>query len=135
MSDKVIETNAYKNRIQQESQQLALKTTVANKSVIIQKNDSMNKRIDEIIKWINQGNAILLSGKSATIAKLIGIVEIVKTKTKLQQFNKLIKQESSINPNHRHTNKASKSQAYTLPILLIYLVPPNVKVDILWTQQ
>lgn len=112
--------------------------------IIIDKHDSMTKQIDDIIALLNTNTPILLVGKSKTLNRLISVVELVKTKVQVQQYNKLIQQSSVKNPNHKPSNMTNPQKQnlqedidpkiYLLPILFVYLVPKKIKCEIDWTE-
>lgn len=112
--------------------------------IIMDKHDSMTKQIDEIVSILQDNTPVLLVGKSKTLNRLISVVELVKTKVQVQQYNKLIQQSSVKNPNHKPSNMTIKqkqnlqedidAKIYYLPILFVYLVPKELKCDLEWTK-
>ncbi|EGV63846.1 hypothetical protein PSN45_004079 [Yamadazyma tenuis] len=116
---------------------------VTSSSVTIDKHDSINTRVEEIINKIQVCEVILLTAQSKNINKLITIVEIAKSKGKsIRQYNKLYQLDSVNNPNYKPSHKIStqkqtdlEPKVYLLPILFIYLVPKDIKVELDWTSQ
>ncbi|CAX41346.1 conserved hypothetical protein [Candida dubliniensis CD36] len=130
----------------------------------ITKNDSIRSKVDAILKSIEQDKLIFLSGSSNSIAKLICITEIVKQKQngqqdpseKLDQYNKLLHIDSTVNPNYKPISEKENEQTdrnqlekealqeikgpkiYTLPVLYILIGKHSIMSNIelvSWTKQ
>ncbi|RCK57965.1 hypothetical protein Cantr_06742 [Candida viswanathii] len=135
------EYTAQLNTVQRELQQ-KLSKDEALKLFKITKNDSIKKKVEAILKYVDQGEIVLLSSLSNGIPKLIAIVEIVKQKqSEFYQYNMLLKIESTTNPDYKpkkdDTTKQGKSEKavdekqvleeingpklFTLPVMYVLL--------------
>lgn len=83
-------------------------------TIIITKNDSIRRRVAQILKRIEENKSVLVASKSSGISKAISIVEIVKQNQNLQQYNKINRITSEVNPNHK--SRKIEQQAEVDPI-------------------
>ncbi|KAK6202876.1 uncharacterized protein RJT21DRAFT_118948 [Scheffersomyces amazonensis] len=92
------------------------------KSIKITKNDSINKRVTQVLQEIESGNSVLLTSISNSIPKSIAIVEIVKQRLKekkvqFTQFNKMARHVSTVNPNYKYGQQTKHQRVSVNPYL------------------
>ena len=133
---------------------LASSSPNLGQAIIITKNDSIRRRVSQILKRIEENKTVLIASKSNGIPKAISIIEIVKQNLpqSLQQYNKVTKISSKENPNHKShkiekatiqdpTQEATESirgpKVYILPIMYTLLEVDDNKTNNLngWTTQ
>lgn len=127
----------YINIIKEISDEIETKNSVKNATpIIIGKRDSMNEKVEEIINLIKGNGNVVISAKGNDIGKMVGIVEIAKTKVDIDQYNRLIKQETEQHPKTGEViDKGLENKKFLIPILISYLVPRGAEVDLTWTKQ
>ncbi|KAK6457735.1 uncharacterized protein RJT20DRAFT_26049 [Scheffersomyces xylosifermentans] len=91
-------------------------------TITITKNDSIKKRVDQILGTLKKGKPILIASRSNGISKAVSVVEIAKQQLKSQnisilQFNRLSKQTSLINPNYKNSTLIEGQEDYVRKIL------------------
>lgn len=125
------------DKIKEISGDIEVKNSVKNAGpIIIGKRDSMNEKVEEIINLIKESQSVVISAKGNNIGKMVGIVEIAKTKVEIDQYNKLIKQQIEQHPKTGEViDKGLENKKFLVPILICYLVPKGGNVDLTWTKQ
>lgn len=117
---------------------------IEQNTIIIKKNDSIKDIIEEVLKLLNDKKTVLLVGKSVALNRLITIIEIVKSKGQVHQYNKLNSQQSSENPNYSRQKTRDNVRAgdqhlngkiYYLPVLYVVLTKEPIIVNESWSKQ
>lgn len=117
---------------------------IEENTIIIKKNDSIKDIIEEVLKLLNNKKTVLLVGKSVALNRLITIVEIVKSKGPVHQYNQLSNQQSRENPNYSRQKTRDNVRAgdqhlngkiYYLPILYVVLSTEPITINESWSKQ
>lgn len=135
--------NIFEAHIAQVKKSIEGVATIDN-TIIILKNDSMKKRIGQVLTHFESPapGGILLVGRTNSISKLIGILEIAKTNTPLVHFNKVVTYNSEAGPKKNTSESQDKNEAdlvkldikspklFTIPIMFILVCKRGTQVKL-----
>ncbi|CUM64517.1 uncharacterized protein PRCAT00002122001 [Priceomyces carsonii] len=127
MSDEKKDLNLEKQIFSEQIEKILKELPFKVQPLIINKNDSMKKRIELGLSQVETEGYVLLVGKSSAVQKAISITEIIKQRKTLKQYNKLSKISIV-----KHSDIES-SKTINLPILLSLLAVDEVNCQ--WTKQ
>lgn len=119
-------------------------------TIIIGKNDSLQGRVGELLKLLQEAEnrplCVLLQATAGAIPRLVSLVEITckKAGTKIYQYNHMSAEKSLENPNYRKPKPLNDEQAalqevrgpkvFQLPVLRVLLSDEHVELS-LWSEQ